>query len=260
MLSQRPQSGSEPLRIYLVGAHATGKTTLARWIRDRYQVPMIAEVARGVLAEMEERLETLRTDIDLVDRYQAAVFARQIDAEAAINGSFVSDRAFCNLAYAAHHSGILGRIFRDPRLEQYMSWVKRGLVFFLRPHQELLVDDGVRAGVEWEEVIRIDGMVKLLLEQFDVPYIPVASLSMQERVRLVERVLQLAGLPSTNDRPSVTPAFDAATTFADVAKAVRQSHADTAQSAAGAFAPASTHSNQDLSQDPTRHGHQNGSR
>ena len=39
-------------------------------------------------------------------------------------------------------------------------------------------------------------MVKLLLEQFDVPYIPVASLSMQERVRLVERVLDLAGLPS----------------------------------------------------------------
>ena len=174
MLPQRPTTGHEPQRIYLVGAHATGKTTLARWIRDRYGVPMIAEVARGVLAEMEERLESLRTDIDLVDRYQAAVFTRQIDAEMAIGGSFVSDRAFCNLAYAAHHSGILGQIFRDPRLAEYMQWVKQGIVFFLRPHRELLVDDGVRAGVEWEEVVRIDGMVKLLLEQFDVPYSPVA--------------------------------------------------------------------------------------
>jgi nicotinamide riboside kinase len=246
MLSQRLESGSGPLRIYLVGAHATGKTTLARWIRDRYEVPMIAEVARGVLAEMEAQLETLRTDIDLVDRYQSAVFTRQIDAEAAIDGSFVSDRAFCNLAYAAHHSGILGRIFRDPRLEQYMSWVKRGLVFFLRPHQELLVDDGVRAGVEWEEVIRIDGMVKLLLEQFDVPYIPVASLSMQERVRLVERVLQLAGLPKSTDKSPVTPGADAATTFADVAKAVKQSHVATGQAVAGAFAPVSPLANQDL--------------
>ncbi len=197
MLPQHSDGSQGSLRIYLVGAHATGKTTLARWIRDTYQVPMIAEVARGVLAEMEARLETLRTDMDLVDRYQSAVFTRQIDAESSIPGSFVSDRAFCNLAYAAHHSGILGRIFRDPRLEQYMQWVKQGIVFFLRPHQELLVDDGVRAGVEWEEVIRIDGMVKLLLEQFDVPYIPVASLSMQERVRLVERVLQLSGMPGT---------------------------------------------------------------
>jgi len=195
MLPQRPHEGATPQRIYLVGAHATGKTTLARWIRDRYRVPMIAEVARGVLAEMEERLETLRTDLDTVDRYQAAVFTRQIDAERSVDGAFVSDRAFCNLAYAAHHSSILARIFRDPRLEEYMQWVRQGVVFFLRPHRELLVDDGVRAGVEWEEVVRIDGMVKLLLEQFDVPYIPVASLSMQERVRLVERVLDLAGMP-----------------------------------------------------------------
>lgn len=196
MLPQRPSNGQVPQRIYLVGAHATGKTTLARWIRDRYHVPMIAEVARGVLAEMEAQLETLRTDVDLVDRYQATVFTRQIDAERAVDGAFVSDRAFCNLAYAAHHSSILAKIFRDPRLEEYMQWVRQGVVFFLRPHRELLVEDGVRAGVEWEEVLRIDGMVKLLLEQFDVPYIPVASLSMQERVRLVERVLELAGLPS----------------------------------------------------------------
>lgn len=202
MLPQRPNGALEPLRIYLVGAHATGKTTLARWIRDRYHVPMIAEVARGVLAEMEEQLEKLRTDIDLVDRYQATVFTRQIDAERAIGGSFVSDRAFCNLAYAAHHSSILGKIFRDPRLDEYMQWVKQGVVLFLRPHQELLVDDGVRAAIEWEEVIRIDGMVKLLLEQFDVPYIPVASLSMQERIRLVERVLDLAGLKKAKAAPS----------------------------------------------------------
>ena len=69
-----------------------------------------------------------------------------------------------------------------------------GLVFFLRPHRELLREDGTRAAVQWEEVLRIDGMVKLLLELFGVPYIPVESLSMQERVRLVERVLDLTGL------------------------------------------------------------------
>lgn len=75
-------------------------------------------------------------------------------------------------------------------------------MFFLRPHRELVVADGVRAGLEWEEVVRIDGMVKLLLEVFDVPYIPVESLSMQERVRLVERVLDLAGLPQLAAAPA----------------------------------------------------------
>jgi hypothetical protein len=143
---------------------------------------------------MEARLDALRSDLDLVDRYQAEVFARQIEAEAAHEGPFVSDRAFCNLAYAAHHARILGTIASDPRLREYMDSVRGGVVFFLRPHKELVVADGVRAGLEWEDVVRIDGMVKLLLEMFSVPYIPVESLSMQERVRLVESVLHLAGV------------------------------------------------------------------
>jgi nicotinamide riboside kinase len=183
-----------PVRIYMVGAHSTGKTTLARFVRDTYSLPMISEVARGVLAEMEARLDDIRSDIGLVNRYQAEVFERQLAAELEQKAGFVSDRAFCNLAYAAHHSQVLCSLARDDRLARYMARVREGIVFFIRPHRELLSADGVRAGVEWEEVVRIDGMVKLMLEWFDVPYIPVASLSMQERVRLVERVLSLAGL------------------------------------------------------------------
>ncbi len=184
-----------PLRIYLVGAHSTGKTTLARWIRDRYRVPMISEVARGVLAEMEARLDSLRTDVALVNRYQREVFERQIEAESRHEGAFVSDRAFCNLAYAADHSHVLSEITSDPRLRSYMDSVRSGVVFFVRPHKELVQPDGVRAGLEWEDVVRIDGMVKLLLEMFAVPYIPVACLTMQERTRLIENVLHLAGQP-----------------------------------------------------------------
>lgn len=210
MNKPRSRPHADATRIYLVGAHATGKTTLARWVRDHYGLPMIAEVARGVLAEMEARLETLRTDIELVNRYQFEVFRRQVDAEHAVAGSFVSDRAFCNLAYAAHHSTILADIFRDRKLGEYMNWVRQGIVFFVRPHRELVVADGVRAGLDWEEVVRIDGMVKLLLEVFGVPYIPVESLSMQERVRLMERVLDLAGLPQIQTVAAPAPAEGAA--------------------------------------------------
>ena len=185
---------NHPLRIYLVGAHATGKTTLARWIRDRYALPMISEVARGVLAEMEARLDSLRTDVDLVSHYQAQVYLRQIEAEEQQGGAFVSDRAFCNLAYAAQHATILSEVFADPRLRTYMQSIRDGIVFFLRPNRRLLAQDGVREEPEWEEVLRIDGMVKLLLELFDVAYIPIESLAMQERIRMVERILALAGL------------------------------------------------------------------
>lgn len=185
---------TNPRRIYLVGAHSTGKTTLARWIRDRYGLPMISEVARGVLAEMEDQLDNIRSDLDVVDDYQRQVFDRQILAEQEQPGSFVSDRAFCNLAYAAHHATILSDLATDPRLRTYMDSVRDGLVFFLRPHRELLCEDGVRTGCQWEEVIRIDGMIKLMLEMFGVPYIPMDCLPMQERVRMIERVFSLAGI------------------------------------------------------------------
>jgi len=189
-----------PVHVYLVGAHATGKTTLARWIRDHFGLPMISEVARGVLAEMEERLDSLRTDVELVSHYQSQVFERQIEAEQAQPGSFVSDRSFCNLAYAAHHSNLMNEVATDPRFAEYMRSVNQGIVFFLRPHRELLQEDGVRAGVDWEEVLRIDGMVKLMLEMFAVPYIPISCLSMQERTRTTERILGLAGLRPTQPR------------------------------------------------------------
>jgi len=181
-------------RIYFVGAHSTGKTTLARWVRDRFDLPMIAEVARGVLSEMEAQLDSLRTNVELVNHYQTEVYLRQISSEMQQEGSFVSDRAFCNLAYAAHHATILGQVAKDKRLKTYMRSLTGGIVFYLRPHRELLSDDGVRAGVSWEEVLRIDGMVKFMLEFFEVPYIPVESLSMQERTRLIDRVLELGGV------------------------------------------------------------------
>src|SRR5437016_1756833 len=130
------------MRIYFVGSHATGKTTMCRYISQKYGLPMITEVARAVLAEMETSFDALRTDIDLVAEYQKNVFERQIAVEKLSPDGFVSDRAFCNLAYAAEHTTIVGDLLRDPSFEEYMKWVADGIVFFLRPHPSLLKEDG----------------------------------------------------------------------------------------------------------------------
>jgi nicotinamide riboside kinase len=185
------------VRIYFVGSHATGKTTLCRYVSQRYALPMISEVARAVLAEMETSLDALRTDMDLVAEYQERVFARQVTVEHQHAGRFVSDRAFDNLAYVAEHTTNAAAMMNDERFRDYMRWVSEGVVFFLRPHPTLLKDDGVRAGLSWDAVVRIDGMVKLMLEQHQVRYLPIESVSMQERVRAVEFVLDRCGLATT---------------------------------------------------------------
>src|SRR5262245_37351845 len=188
-----PSCNSSAMRIYFVGSHATGKTTMCRYVSRRYGLPMITEVARAVLAEMETSLDALRTDIDLVAEYQKSVFERQVAVEKQQPGGFVSDRAFCNLAYAAEHTTIMGELIAEAPFRDYMRWVSEGLVFFLRPHPSLLREDGVRAGVSWDSVVRIDGMIKLLLEQHRIAYLPVESVSMQERVRIVEFVIARPG-------------------------------------------------------------------
>lgn len=189
------------MRIYFVGSHATGKTTLCRYVSRHYGLTMISEVARAVLAEMEASFDALRTDMDLVAEYQQRVFKRQIAIERLHDGDFVSDRAFCNLAYAAEHTTILPDLMTGAEFESYMKWVSEGMVFFLRPHPSLLREDGVRAGVTWESVLRIDGMVKLLLEQHRISYLPIESVSMQERVRAIEFVLKREGLKTAEKTP-----------------------------------------------------------
>jgi nicotinamide riboside kinase len=188
------------MRVYFVGSHATGKTTLCRYVSRRYGLPMISEMARAVLAEMETSLETLRTDMDLVAEYQERVFARQVEVERMHQGRFVSDRAFDNLAYAAEHTTVSAEMLGDPAFAEYMRWVNAGVVFFLRPHPSLLREDGTRAGVSWDSVLRIDGMIKLMLEQYRISYLPIESVSMQERVRAVEFVLARCGLPEVTAR------------------------------------------------------------
>lgn len=184
------------LRVYIAGSHSTGKTTLARWISKTFGFPLVTEVARAVLAEQEIPLATLRVDLDRVRAYQREVFKRQAIAEDDRGACFVSDRAFDNLAYAAHHSLALKEIWVGEHAAEYAERLKRkgAVVFFVRPRKELLAEDGTRESPVWEEIIRIDGMVKLLLELHDIDYITVDTLSMMERARTVRGVLRLAGI------------------------------------------------------------------
>ena len=177
------------MRIYFVGAHSTGKTTLARWAAGQYRLPLVSEVVRTVLAEREIPLERLKTQVDLHGEVQQEIFERQQRAEELMEGGYVSDRAVDNLVYAAEGTFIASRLFRSESFQRYVEHVRGGIVFFTRPDRRLVADDGMRDDVCWESVLRIDGAVKTLLEILDLPYVPITPASMQERLRIVEAVV-----------------------------------------------------------------------
>ncbi|OPZ38351.1 MAG: hypothetical protein BWY99_01669 [Synergistetes bacterium ADurb.BinA166] len=180
-------------RVYFIGSHSTGKTTMSRYVHAKYGLPLLPEVARLVLAERELSMKSLRMDLDVVNSFQKEIFIRQMRSEEGLD-DFVSDRCFDNLAYAAQHSTILKEILAIPGLTEYLERMKRPdtFMFFVRPSRETMCEDGVREEMSWEEVLRIDSMVKFMLEMWDIRYFQISAASMQERARLVDSVLSVS--------------------------------------------------------------------
>lgn len=180
------------MKVYFVGAHSTGKTTCARYVSEKYKLPMITEVARAVLSEKELHLDTLRYDIKLVNEYQGAIFHRQLEEEAK-HTNYVSDRSFDCLAYAAQHSTLLHDLLKTPELTDYLKILSDpdSFIFFVRPSKATLKADGVRESINWDGVVAIDTMVKFMLEMWNLRYFQINVDNMQERVRLIDAVLSI---------------------------------------------------------------------
>jgi len=180
------------MKVYFVGAHSTGKTTCARYVSEKYQIPMITEVARQILSEKELHLDSLRYNLDLVDDYQTQIFFRQVEKEAE-HISFVSDRSFDCLAYAAQHSRILPKLIHSDELKTYLEILRSpdSFIFFVRPTKATLKADGVRESLTWVGVVTIDAQIKFMLEMWELRYFQIHIDNMQERVRLIDGVLSL---------------------------------------------------------------------
>lgn len=178
------------MKVYFVGSHSCGKTTLARYTANKFGLPFLNEVARTILAEKELHLDSLRIDLDVVDEYQKSVFVRQISEEKRFD-KFVSDRSLDCLAYAAQHSRILSDLIHGEELKNYVEALRKDdvRIFFVRPSQATVRNDGVREQVNWEGIVAIDAMVKMLLEMFKLRYVQISTDSMQERVKIIESIL-----------------------------------------------------------------------
>lgn len=181
------------MRIYFTGCHASGKSTLARLTAKEFNLTFLNEVARTVLAEKEISLENLRINLDAINNYQIEVFNRQIQEEKKYS-SFVSDRSFDNLAYMAQHGTQLHSLINNQQSQEYIESLKKDdvIIFFIRPTKATMKNDGVRESVNWDQMIAIDAMIKMLFQLYNVNCIHINSDSMQERFQLIKTVINYA--------------------------------------------------------------------
>jgi nicotinamide riboside kinase len=179
------------MKVYFSGAHSTGKSSLSRFTSKKYNLPMLFETARIVLAEQELKIDTLRCDIDVADKYQQDVFDRQL-AEEQKYSYFVSDRSLIDvLAYSGNHTCILPKLMKSPALLEYVENLRNQFIFLVSPSKATLSADGVRESLNWDGVVSIHAQIKLLYEMFDLRYFQIDTDNMQERVKLIIAVLSL---------------------------------------------------------------------
>lgn len=179
------------MKIYYTGAHSSGKSTLARYTSQKYKLPILTECARMVLSERELNVDSLRSDIEVVNSYQTEIFNRQLLEESKMI-NFVADRSLLDcIAYSAQHSTIVSELIKRPEFEQYIGSLKDAIIFFIRPSKATLKSDGVREQLNWDAVVSIDAMLKLLLEMFSLRYYNIDTDSAQERIRLVDATMSL---------------------------------------------------------------------
>jgi len=184
------------LKVYLVGAHSTGKTTILNHISERFEVNVIKETAREIIQKYGGSLSEIRSNLDLSKKFQRDILQHQIQKEKRTDCPFVADRGLDILAYFAEYTKDLSNIIEKDYVKNYINSYKEDdvIVFFIRPHNDLIEEDGIRQDVSINDLYKMDGHIKFMFEYFDIDYISISDKHLNERVRAVETILKNNGI------------------------------------------------------------------
>lgn len=175
-----------PLRIAIVGAFSTGKTTLGEILARRLGLPLLPEAAREVV-ELGFRL-----DQDATAETEALIFLKHYNNEV-ITPEFVADRSLVDvMAYAGWVLDNQPERKENALWEECERLADRHLrtnyshVFYL-PIEFPPVPDGIRS-TDTEFQKEIDRRIVTLLQTYGVRYVTVTG-SVHDRLGKIEVAL-----------------------------------------------------------------------
>lgn len=184
------------LRIAITGTHGTGKTTLAQTLSIRTGLPLIAEQARLVAAEMGlMKCNQLLRNPRLAKTFQWEILERQIAEQMKYPSGFIADRsALDSIAYWQLYLGNnqdfkneASRYIFKARLH---AWKNLDLLVYVPP-VVLAGEDGFRLKDRHIEVdLFIRREVKLLQESGRVQVIVLKSETLDGRLAEIELALE----------------------------------------------------------------------
>lgn len=188
---QKKFEGAYSMRIGITGAHGVGKTSLAKELSRRLNLPLIAEQARVMADKLgiktsEEMLE----DKNIAREYQVTVLLAQVGMEDAFPRGFVSGRttmdclAYWRL-YGLDESDEVGETYAQVCLAQQYD-----LLVYIPPEAPA-ENDGFRlTGLQKE----VDDIIRQIIEVMRPTAVVSVSGSAEERVKAVINAITKKGV------------------------------------------------------------------
>ncbi|XP_061182236.1 uncharacterized protein LOC133190557 [Saccostrea echinata] len=193
----KTERSMESLRIYISGAHSTGKTTIIQDLCPHLPgVRVEMETARRII----EKHGWQRTDFhpqrspQVFEQLNTEILLANIKIE---NDNFLEKRDFlCDrcldpMAYVEMYLGpeAFERIKQTKELGHMIQRLRSAVIFLIEPQPECISDDKVRLVSTFEELCKYTTYLKRLYDSFAIPYVTVDILDRRERVSFILQCL-----------------------------------------------------------------------
>ncbi|XP_063427271.1 uncharacterized protein LOC134710799 [Mytilus trossulus] len=184
-------------RIYLSGAHSTGKTTILNDLKPFLNVQFEEEIARGVIRKFGWQREDFlpETQPENFLKLNEEIIRRQIQTEeenSFMSKDFIADRCIDPLIYVHTYIGdeALRKLREIPGVLEWTDRLKTAFIFVIKPQKECIVDDGVRLSPKLKELDVFHNSILREYKLLGIPVFEITELDRQKRKAFILEKIQ----------------------------------------------------------------------